>query len=213
MPTSADIYQTLQEKYNQLAWYKKVGFWLTSPRLAWGLFGYGQRPNETRISQLIQLAKASWFFKTSFEKSVYRVFSERCNTGSNYNTPPPNTNSAVALGACADVIGVVGENLPPEDRANYGITSRIHRYAIFGTKGERQLKITRKLLSAVAYGMESKAVNVNPQPKDLFAEDLLKNSPEFLLERGDIKDWGGRTFKNITAFEYALWAKDFKIAC
>ena len=46
---------------------------------------------------------------------------------------------------------------------------------------------------------------------DLFAEDLLKQSPEFLLEKGDITDWGGRTFKHITAFEYALWAKDFKM--
>lgn len=128
---------------------------------------------------------------------------------SNYSKP--GTAGSVGLGQCADVIGVIGENVSSEDRANYGVTSSIHRDALFGTQDERTLKITRKLLSAVAYGMESKAVNINLQPKDLFAEDLLTKSPEFLLERGDIKDWGGRTFKNITAFEYALWAKDFKM--
>lgn len=97
-----------------------------------------------------------------------------------------------------------GESFFSQYRANYSD-------AKFGAQDVRKLNFTRKLLSAVAYGMESKAVNVNPQPKDVFAEDLLKKSPEFLLERGDITDWGGRTFKNITAFEYALWAKDFKM--
>ena len=83
----------------------------------------------------------------------------------------------------------------------------------------RNKTITKKLLLAVAYGMESKTVNFPMKQSDtnglfnpnLFAEDLLKQSPEFLLERGDITDWGGRTFKHITAFEYALWAKDFKM--
>jgi len=80
----------------------------------------------------------------------------------------------VALGLCADVIGVIAKNknLTPEDLANYGATSSIHRDAIFGTQDERQLKITRKLLFAVAYGMESSGVNINPQPKDFFCRRL-----------------------------------------
>ena len=171
---------------------------------------------------------------------------------SNYSKPV--TGSRLVLGKCGDVIYTIGAYQPSEDRANYAMTSSSHRYGLFGTHDERTLKITRKLLSAVAYGMESATVNINPTTgylfkKDydnlvtekslakikesrlhnevltkeeqivaeliekpvLFAEDLLKKSPEFLLERGDITDWGGRTFSNITAFEYALWAKDFKM--
>lgn len=88
------------------------------------------------------------------------------------------------------------------------------------SREQRRIKtITMRLLQAVAYGMESREVNIPLNSWDtggqfkshLFAKDLLQKSPEFLLERGDITDWGGRSFKNITAFEYALWAKDFKM--
>ena len=152
------------------------------------------------------------------------------------------------------VIGDVGEFLPRKDRLAYAVASQRHPDALFGYPEPRNVKITKKLLSAVAYGMESATVNLNPTTDNifkedyvnlvteqsiaelkqsrlhnkvlteeeqivaeliekpvLFAEDLLKQSPEFLLERGDITDCGGRTFQNITAFEYALWAKDFKM--
>ena len=137
---------------------------------------------------------------------------------SNYSKPVPG--STIVPGTTHGVINTIGEKLTSEDRAtNYAMTSSSHRNALYGTHDERTLKITRKLLSAVAYGMESKTVNIPMKPSDtnglfnpnLFAEDLLKKSPEFLLERGDITDWGGRTFNHITAFEYALWAKDFKM--
>ena len=125
--------------------------------------------------------------------------------------PTPNTNSNYETEMVAHVIGFAGKHLPLEERLDYAAASNRHRDALFGDAEDRQIKIIHNLLHAVAYGMESRDVNVNTQPKDLFAKDLLIRSPEFLLERGDIKDWGGRTFKNITAFEYALWAKDFKM--
>ncbi|KTC65281.1 SidC homolog (plasmid) [Legionella adelaidensis] len=40
------------------------------------------------------------------------------------------------------------------------------------------------------------------------AEKLIKKRPDLLTLRGDITDYSGRTFKNITPFEYALWALD-----
>ncbi len=40
------------------------------------------------------------------------------------------------------------------------------------------------------------------------ADGLLTIHPELLLKRGTITDYSGRTFKNITAYEYAYWAKD-----
>ena len=127
------------------------------------------------------------------------------------NVTPEVTSSTFELLGKRKYLDVVGKISDYDPRF-----SLLNRHAAASAKtGEadqiRNKTITKKLLTAVAYGMESKEVNVNPEPKDLFAEDLLKKSPEFLLERGDITDWGGRTFKNITAFEYALWAKDFKM--
>lgn len=39
-------------------------------------------------------------------------------------------------------------------------------------------------------------------------EKLLKKYPELHLKRGTVTDYSGRTFKDITAYEYAYWAKD-----
>ena len=142
----------------------------------------------------------------------------------------PNTNSNYETEIVADVIGNIGEYLSSKERLAYAIISQSHPNALLGYREPRNVKITKKLLSAVAYGMESKTVNIPMKPSDtnglfnpnLFAEDLLKQSPEFLLERALLTDWAGRTFtgpltsehpegEGITAFEYALWAKDFKM--
>jgi hypothetical protein len=40
------------------------------------------------------------------------------------------------------------------------------------------------------------------------AEMILKEDPTLLLEKGEVTDYSGRTFKGITAFQYALWALD-----
>lgn len=44
------------------------------------------------------------------------------------------------------------------------------------------------------------------------ANQLLSQQPDLLLQRGDVTDYSGRKFKNITAYDYAYWAKD-KHAC
>ena len=53
-----------------------------------------------------------------------------------------------------------------------------------------------KFLMLVAHGEQERAAN------------MLESKPELLLERADVTDYSGRTFKNITAYEYAYWAKD-----
>ncbi|WP_392538896.1 hypothetical protein [Legionella sp. 227] len=40
------------------------------------------------------------------------------------------------------------------------------------------------------------------------AEKIVDMHPELQLKPGTITDYSGRTFKNITAYEYAYWAKD-----
>jgi hypothetical protein len=106
-------------------------------------------------------------------------------------------------------------------RAILGVTSEKFRNSLFGYNDEcqRESAITQRLLLAVAYGMESQEVNIPLEESHtaglfkshLFAKNLLAKSPEFLLTRADVTDWAGRTFNNVTAFEYAIWAKDFKM--
>jgi hypothetical protein len=39
-------------------------------------------------------------------------------------------------------------------------------------------------------------------------QEMLLNDPWLLLQRGNVTDCSGRTFENISGFEYALWALD-----
>ena len=55
----------------------------------------------------------------------------------------------------------------------------------------------QKLIMLVAHGDEAGA------------SSLLERFPNLSLERGDVTDYSGRTFKNITAYEYAYWARDW----
>jgi hypothetical protein len=53
-----------------------------------------------------------------------------------------------------------------------------------------------KLLTHVARGEQDQA------------EAMLKENPNLLLHQGNVTDYSGRKFYNITAFQYALWAYD-----
>ena len=53
-----------------------------------------------------------------------------------------------------------------------------------------------KLLMLVAHGEQEPAAH------------MLAGKAALLLERADVTDYSGRTFKHITAYEYAYWAKD-----
>lgn len=43
------------------------------------------------------------------------------------------------------------------------------------------------------------------------AEGILKKFPKTILNKGKCKDYSDRTFKGITALQYAIWAKDIKM--
>jgi hypothetical protein len=47
-----------------------------------------------------------------------------------------------------------------------------------------------------------------PRGKQDEAEKIVDMHPELQLECGTVTDYSGRTFKDITAYEYAYWAKD-----
>ena len=59
----------------------------------------------------------------------------------------------------------------------------------------RETKIA-ELLLLVARGEQEKA------------ESLIREDTSLLLEHGDVTEYSGRSFANITAFQYAVWALD-----
>lgn len=70
-------------------------------------------------------------------------------------------------------------------------------HSFFGRAGkEPGNRLTPILLQSVARGEQDKAASI------------LTSCPHLLSLRGDVTDYSGRTFKNITAFQYALWAMD-----
>ena len=56
--------------------------------------------------------------------------------------------------------------------------------------------MSAKLLIQVAHGAQTRA------------QAMLAQYPDLSLQRGDVTDYSGRIFKNITAYEYAYWAMD-----
>jgi len=89
-----------------------------------------------------------------------------------------------------DVSKQIFTSLPIKEKAALARTSK-RSYGLFS-----QHIHAAKLLMLVAHGEQERAAH------------MLESKPELLLERADVTDYSGRTFKNITAYEYAYWAKD-----
>ena len=64
---------------------------------------------------------------------------------------------------------------------------------------DRDEKALNQLLQSVAEGEQDKA------------EEFIQKNKNLLLYPGTVKDLSGREFKQITAFQYALWALDWHI--
>jgi hypothetical protein len=87
------------------------------------------------------------------------------------------------------------EDCPKEDKAISELVKTHKRiYTLF--QPDRLSDLPLSLLWNVATGGQDKA------------EKIVDMHPELQLVRGTITDYSGRTFKDITAYEYAYWAKD-----
>ena len=85
-------------------------------------------------------------------------------------------------------------------------------FGYLGIKDLSRLAITSKTHSALLNNklMSTKLLMLVVQGARFKINQLLsKQLSLLLLERGDVTDYSGRTFKNITAYEYAYWAKDW----
>ena len=89
-----------------------------------------------------------------------------------------------------DVAAQVFSALPLKEKAALATTSKRY-YGLFS-----QHIHAAKCLMLVAHGDQTAA------------DEMLRRNPKLLLERTNVTDYSGRTFKNITAYEYAYWAKD-----
>ena len=89
-----------------------------------------------------------------------------------------------------DVTMQISSALPLKEKVALARTSKRY-YGLF-----KQHIHAAKCLMLVAHGDE-----------DAAAQMLTRNC-KLLLESTDVTDYSGRTFKKITAYEYAYWAKD-----
>lgn len=67
------------------------------------------------------------------------------------------------------------------------------------TIDDLQLRLANLQIEAVAFGEQEKA------------EAMAQQNPDLLLMASDITDCAGRHFKQITAFQYAIWALDWNM--
>jgi hypothetical protein len=95
--------------------------------------------------------------------------------------------------------------LKPEDQ--YALASTCTTLFEPFKKG-REARIVSKLLLCVAHGDQDKVEKLLKEIPSREGHPGSPAKPEWLLARGDVTDLSGRVFKNITAFEYALWAMD-----
>jgi hypothetical protein len=77
---------------------------------------------------------------------------------------------------------------------NVAMTRSFAQFTLF--KPNFKSELINKLLVCVAWGKQDDV------------EKLLKTSPELMVEKTTFTDCSGRTFSNISAFEYVLWALD-----
>jgi hypothetical protein len=97
-----------------------------------------------------------------------------------------------------DVHRIISVSLPHSSRLNLAHGIRNHRfYLLYKNDIEPGYRQVKKLLEHAARGEQQQVI------------DLIKNDPGLLLEINTVTDYSGRTFKSLTAFQYAVWARDF----
>lgn len=90
---------------------------------------------------------------------------------------------------------VFGDMLTLKEALAFASTSPSN-YRLFNEDKAPGHRLPLMLLQSVSRGEQNKAASI------------LALRPDLLSHRGDVTDYSGRTFKNITAFQYALWAMD-----
>jgi hypothetical protein len=70
-------------------------------------------------------------------------------------------------------------------------------------------KALEQLLQLVVAGEQNQVEKMLKGESGLLGWGETKGNPNLLLHHGTVTDLSGRTFENVTAFQYALWALDW----
>lgn len=187
MPITNSAYleelKKLKQAYADLPWYQRFWFFIWSNNLhsalsAIELDNPANKPTREQIEALYEQSKSAWFFQTIFGLLVQFQH------------------------AVATIPFVKGnpfsEVLPPELEQDVrpqeqlsSVQNPQNQKSLFQPKSDVSL-----LLHHVTRGNHNEV------------EQMLKKDSTLLTQRGNITDCSGRTFSNISGFEYALWALD-----
>lgn len=122
------------------------------------------------------------------------------------NDQPSNDKKKPALTRTLperDITHIVARYLRATDQSAMTCTSKTNQGLFFQPE-----RLTAKLLLYIARGEQDKAEQILIGTREPSGRQIMNGRPDLLFKRGDVTDYSGRTFKNITAFQYALWAMD-----
>ncbi len=189
------VLDELLNNYNALPWYKKLFY---PGALSTALRQYGEAPSyDAAFTVRNAYLNKTWFFQRWFFSSLVSfsgstlsaastIPNEECLLTSNTAPSTPTLEEALP----AEMLLKIGETLSLKEKARLASTSKYY-HGLF----QPELRAA-KLLLFVVRGQQDEAYA------------MLGQYPERLLTPGDVTDDSGRTFRKITAYEYAYWAKD-----
>lgn len=94
-----------------------------------------------------------------------------------------------------DTINVIAEYLTPKEKLRLALSEVV--YTPSRLFSNRQQTLINRLIEFTLQGNQIKV------------EQMLKRHPEYAVIKGTAPDYSGRLFHNVSAFECALWARDW----
>lgn len=172
----------LKHAYAELPWYQRLWFSIWSYRLSRALSAIElENPTNEQIQTLYYASKEAWFFKSIFEllkQFKQTVLKIPFVKERPFKRLPEVLNSEI------------GNDLTAKELLILIQSSKTHA-ALY-----QPILHVRKLLYYVTRG------------KYDAVEAMLKKDIHLLTKKGSVTDYSGRSFSNISGFEYALWALD-----
>ncbi len=174
----------LKQTYADLPWYQRIWFSLWSFSLWRALSAIDlANPTEEQVQHVYRCSEAAWFFNSIFGLlTQFRVLIksiEAIEIGKpNLSSMPPDIKQRIIGG------------LKVEDIKTLASTCRYESLWFKPMVG------TGKFLLEVVHGEYDKV------------EARLKKNSDLFLQKGQVTDYSGRTFYNISGFQYYLWALD-----
>ncbi|MBA2710954.1 MAG: F-box protein [Tatlockia sp.] len=174
----------LKQSYSDLPWYQRWWFTLWSYSLSNALSSIdSKKPTIAQVDQLFKASDEAWFFKSIFERfSIFKTTIQ----GMSFFVKEELSYS----GQPEELKQQIGNYSPLKDLQALACTSKTH-HQLF-----KPLLNVRRFLRDVVQGDYDQV------------EARLMDNINYLTTTWQVTDCSGRTFFNISGFQYALWALD-----